>query len=195
MALLMIARARRLVTVTAGVCLLIGSALFAQSQSQSPAQAPPPAIEASVKAVFLFNFTKYVTWPPIAMGERSPGDIRVCVTANDSFFALLKAAVQGEDVDGKPLVPVALEGLDDARTCQVLYVGDSKTADAKAWLGAVRSSQVLTVADGALNDDTVIAFVRDDNRIRFDINRAAASRHGLNVSAKLLRLARQVRER
>ena len=56
-------------------------------------------------------------------------------------------------------------------------------------------SQVLTVADGTFTDDTVIAFVRDDNRIRFDINRAAASRRSLNVSSKLLRLARQVRDR
>ena len=59
----------------------------------------------------------------------------------------------------------------------------------------VRTGQVLTVADGALNDETVITFVRDDNRIRFDINRAAADRRNLNVSAKLLRLARQVRDR
>jgi hypothetical protein len=54
---------------------------------------------------------------------------------------------------------------------------------------------VLTVGDGALNDETVITFIREENRIRFDINRAAASRHGLNVSSKLLRLARQVRDR
>lgn len=158
------------------------------------AQAPSP-VEANVKAVFLFNFSKYVTWPAIAIGERSPAELRVCVTANDDFYTVLKSAVRGEDVDGKPLEPVALRGLDEARTCQILYVGDSQTAEAKAWLAAVRTSQVLTVADGALTDDTVIAFLRDDNRIRFDINRAAASRHGLNVSSKLLRIARQVRDR
>ncbi len=81
------------------------------------------------------------------------------------------------------------------RPARFCIVGDSQTADARAWLAAVRNAQVLTVADGALNDDTVIAFVRDDNRIRFDINRAAAARRGLNVSSKLLRLARQVRDR
>jgi dihydroxyacid dehydratase/phosphogluconate dehydratase len=89
----------------------------------------------------------------------------------------------------------ALDGLDDARRCQILYVGDARTADARAWLGAVGGAQVLTVADGALTDDTVIAFVRDGNRIRFDIHRGAANRRNLNVSSKLLRLARQVRER
>ena len=175
------------IAATAAVCLAMASNARAQSN--------PSAIEANVKAVFLFNFSKYVTWPPIALGERSPAEVRVCVTANDSFFTLLKSAVEGEDIDGKPLLPVALEGLDDARTCQILYIGDAQSPDAKAWLTAVRGQQVLTVADGALNDDTVIAFVRDNNRVRFDINRAAASRRNLNISSKLLRLARQVRDR
>ena len=183
MALLMPPRLRLLIAAMVG--------LLAPTVSAQPA-AP---IEASVKAVFLFNFTKYVTWPAAGIGERSPSELRICVTANDEFFSLLKTAVEGEAIDGKPLVPVALEGLDDAKTCQILYVGDSRTADARAWLSMVRTEQVVTVADGALTDDTVIAFVRDDNRIRFDINREAAERRNLNVSAKLLRLARKVKDR
>jgi hypothetical protein len=169
------------------MCLAVASEVVAQDN--------PASMEANVKAVFLFNFAKYVTWPPIAVGERSPAEVRICVTANDGFFARLKSAVQGEDIDGRPLRPVALEGLDDAKTCQILYVGDAQTPDAKAWLNAVRGHQVLTVGDGSLTDDTVITFVRDSNRIRFDINRASASRSNLNVSSKLLRLARQVRDR
>jgi hypothetical protein len=185
MAILSRARSWKMLA-TIGVCV----AALTRTDAQTPAVA-----EESVKAVFLFNFTKYVTWPAQTIGERSPAEIRVCVTANDSFFGLLRAAVQGEDIDGKPLVPIALDGLDDARTCQILYVGNANSLDGKAWLSAVRGRQVLTVGDGALNDETVIAFVRDGNRIRFDINRAAAASHGLNVSAKLLRLARQVRDR
>lgn len=177
-----------LVALLALVCLIKTSAAAAQSGA--------PQIEASVKAVFLFNFSKYVSWPASPGGAaRSPAEIRICVTANDAFFELLRAAVQGEDVDGRPLVPVALDGLDEARTCQILYVGDSRTLDARAWLNAVRGRQVLTVADGDMADNTVIAFVRDANRLRFDINRGAASRNGINVSSKLLRLARQVRDR
>ena len=65
--------------------------------------------------------------PPTWASARPP-KFAICVTANDGFFALLKAAVQGEDIDGKPLLPVALEGLDDAKTCQILYVGDAQSA-------------------------------------------------------------------
>jgi len=74
-------------------------------------------------------------------------------------------------------------------------VGDARTADAKDWFGAVRDGDVLTVGEGATIEEPVIAFVRDQNRLRFDINRAAASRHHLTISAKLLRLARRVQER
>jgi len=185
MAILRVTSARRVAAVAAVVCLLC-----APVSAQAPSQ-----IEANLKAVFLFNFSKYVTWPALAMGERSPAELRICVTANDGFFALLKAAVQGEAINGKPLMAVALVRLDEARTCQILYVGDAQSPDAEAWLAVVRNRQVLTVANGALTDDTVIAFVRNDNRIRFDINRAAATRHNLNISSKLLRLARQVRDR
>jgi len=156
---------------------------------------PAPGVEASVKAVFLYNFAKYVSWPPVVPGDRSPAEVRICVTADDAFFALLKDAVEGESIDGRPLLPVALEGLDDAPTCHILYVGDSQSADARAWLSVVRNRQVLTVGDGPLTDEVVITFVRDQNRVRFDVNRTAGTRRGLNVSSKLLRLARQVRER
>jgi len=179
------ARVRRVAVIATVVTLLAPTPATPQSDA---------ALEANVKAVFLYNFAKYVTWPAVAMRERSPGEIRICVTQDNAFFGVLRTAVQGENVEGKPLLAVALDGLDEARHCQILYVGDARTADARAWFNAVRSSQVLTVADGAVDDEPVIAFVRDQRRIRFDINRAAAGRHSLNVSSKLLRLARQVRE-
>jgi hypothetical protein len=107
---------------TGAVCLWLSAAPSAQQ---------PAPIEANVKAVFLYNFSKYVAWPS-APGAQSGGELRICVTASDAFFLSLKAAVQGEDVDGRPLQPVALDGLDDAKTCQILYVGDAQTPDAKA---------------------------------------------------------------
>ena len=174
--------------VAAVVCLGAPPRSFAQTA------VPAPSVEASVKAVFLYNFAKYVSWPAVAVGDRSPAELRICVTANDSFYTLLKGAVEGESIDGKPLLPIALEGLDDAAGCQILYVGDAQSPDAKAWLSVVRNRQVLTVGDGPLTDETVITFVRDQQRVRFDVNRVAATRRGLNISSKLLRVARQVRE-
>lgn len=151
------------------------------------------ALEAEVKAVFLFNFAKYVEWPSAPPG--SSATIRMCVPANPQFLATLRSAVRDEVVNGRPLAAVGVAGLDEARACDILYVGDAVSPDAKAWLGAVRGRETLTVGDGRLVDGLMIAFVRDENRVRFDIDRGAAGRHRLAISSKLLRLARQVRER
>ena len=124
---------------------------------------PSAPLEANVKAVFLYNFTKYVTWPPLAPGERQPAEMRICVTANDAFFALLKVAVQGEDIDGRPLLPDRARR--PGRCADVSDPVCGRFADARCQ-GVARprcaGSQVLTVADGPLNDETVITFVRDE---------------------------------
>jgi hypothetical protein len=165
-----------LVAVSLGVC---ASSVFTQ-----------PPLEDEVKAVFLFNFAKYVDWPSAPQG--SSDTIRVCVPANPPFLAVVRAAVRDEVVNGRPISAAGLDGLDAARNCDILYVGNTTSADAAAWLAAVRGRQTLTVGEGKLIDGLVIAFVRDQNRLRFDVNRAAAAKQNLSISSRLLGLARRV---
>jgi uncharacterized protein DUF4154 len=147
-------------------------------------------LEAQVKAVFLYNFTKYVDWPSGSQG--SSATIRLCVPANPAFLDVLREVVRDEVVNGRPLNAMGLDGLDAARECDILYVGEAGTPDATAWINAVRGRQTLTVGEGRLVDGLVIAFVRDQDRLRFDINRAAASKQNLSISSRLLGLARRV---
>jgi hypothetical protein len=169
----------------------IVSALAAVSLSvcAAPVLAQQP-LEDEVKAVFLFNFAKYVDWPSAPQG--STDTIRVCVPANPPFLAVVREAVRDEIVNGRPVTATGLDGLDSARACDILYVGNTAGADATSWIAAVRGRQTLTVGDGRLVDGLVIAFVRDQNRLRFDVNRAAAARQNLSISSRLLGLARRV---
>jgi hypothetical protein len=163
------------------------------------AVAPAPArgfaqgtLETEIKAVFLYNFAKYVNWPPAPPG--SSESIRICAPNHPALLTLVRAAVQGESIDGRPLRAVELDGLDGARDCHIIFVGEASTADAAAWITAVRGWPTLVVADGRLANGVAIAFVRDNNRVRFDINRAAAKKQNLDVSSKLLRLARRIED-
>ena len=167
--------------------LLAWAAAIAQPATT---RSPEQPLESEVKAVFLYNFAKYIDWPAPAAG--SSASIRMCVPANPEFLALLREAVRDEVVDGRPLRAIDPDGLDAAKECDILYVGSATTADAGAWINAVRGRQVLLVGDGVLADGLVIAFVRDQNRIRFDISRQAAAKQGLTISSRLLGLARRV---
>lgn len=172
--------------VALGIAVLLTALVARHAFAQrSPA-------EDQIKAVFLFNFAKYVDWPATPAGTSA--SIRMCVPANPQFLATLRSTVQGEVVNGRPLTATELDGLDAARDCDILYVGNASSRDAAAWSAAVRGRHTLTVGDGTLADGIVIAFVRDQNRVRFDINRAAASRQNLSISSRLLDLARRVVE-
>jgi hypothetical protein len=160
------------------------------SAQPTTTRSPVQSLESEVKAVFLYNFAKYVDWPAAPQG--SSASIRICVPANPAFLALVREAVRDEMVNGRPLSALGLDGLDDAKACDILFVGRTGTADALAWVDAVRGRQVLTVGDGALIDGVVIAFVSDQNRVRFDINREAAAKQKLSISSRLLGLARRV---
>jgi hypothetical protein len=191
MAFLIRSRATAASVVIAAWVLVCVAAAFSQTPVlRASRQGGGQALEDEVKAVFLYNFAKYVDWPAASQGTSAT--IRICVPANSTFLDLVREAVRDEIVNGRPLTAIGPEGLDSARQCDILYVGRTGTADASAWLSAVRGRQTLTVGEGALVDGLVIAFVRDDDRLRFDISRPAAAQRKLSISSRLLGLARRV---
>lgn len=156
------------------------------------ARADAQGLEYQVKAAFLFNFTKFVEWPFDAF--TAPGDpVTVCVVGDDPFGESLDAVVQGETANGRPLKVHRTRSFADLRTCHMLFVPRSERRQGTI-LASLRGAGILTVGDGDgfLTDGGIIRFVLDQNRVRFEVNLAAAEGNRLRLSSKLLRLARRV---
>jgi hypothetical protein len=150
------------------------------------AQAP----EYDLKAAFLFNFAKFVEWPPDAFsGEPVP--LTICVYGEDPFGSTLDAVVQGERVGERSLLVQRPDSLDDLGECHVLFVSRSEKDRLGEVMAHVRGKPVLTVADtdGFLRAGGVINFILEGNKVRFLIDQEAAERSGLAISSKLMRLA------
>ena len=154
-----------------------------------PASAVAQASEYDLKAAFLFNFVKFVEWPPQAFSsDRAP--VTLCVFGQDPFGHTLENVIQGERV-GERSLAVRRPGLEELDGCHVLFVSRSETERFGAVLSKVGSKPVLTVADtdGFLQAGGAINFVLEGNKVRFLINPKAAERNGLRISSRLLRLA------
>jgi hypothetical protein len=152
----------------------------------------PEAGEQAIKAAFLYNFTKFVNWPASAFeDERSP--IRVCLAGEGPFHREIDAMVVGESVGGRPL-EVHIADPTSARRCHVIYFGAGDAARAQRLLAMLKGAPVLIVGEGPafLSRGGHIAFVREDDRVRFDVNKTGADGAGLTISSKLLRVARRV---
>jgi hypothetical protein len=76
--------------------------------------------------------------------------------------------------------------------CHILFILDAERTEAV--LASVQGRPVLTVgeSDNFARNGGVIGFIRDGGTVKFEANVKTASRNGLTVSAKLLRVARSV---
>src|SRR5688572_27895567 len=78
------------------------AAVFALCFMLASTQAAAPAREYRVKAVFLFNFSRFVEWPESAFS--APGaPFVVGVFGHDPFGGELEAVMRGETVGGRAL--------------------------------------------------------------------------------------------
>jgi hypothetical protein len=149
--------------------------------------------EYQVKAVFLFNFVQFVEWPSTAFSSPE-APFRIGVLGDDPFAGALEAAVQGETVRQRALVIERASRIEALLGCHVVFVARSERALVGPILAATLGKPILTVGDmpDFARGGGIINFYLEGNKVRFEINRAAAQGNGLKLSSQLLGLARIV---
>jgi hypothetical protein len=171
--------------VLAWLWMMAAAALPARSAGG--AEAPN---EYQVKAVFLFNFSRFVEWPVPAVGGPNEPFV-IGIVGNDPFGTRLDEAVHGEQINQHPLQIRRFGSVSDIGDCQILYIDRSQSAQLRQILAALGHRNTLTVADfeGSAEHGVMMQFVTESNRIRLRINVDAAKVAGLTISSKLLRPA------
>jgi hypothetical protein len=166
---------RPLSALLIGLLLLAGDASAALSEHR-------------LKAVFLFNFSKFVEWPPSAFAA-SDAPFVIGVFGRDPFGSDLDDVVRGETVNGRRLQIQRVQTVQDAAACQILFIPESERANLDEILAALSRSNTLTVSDldGAARNGAMIRLVTDHDKIRLRINVESARAAGLTISSKLLR--------
>ena len=151
--------------------------------------------EYQVKAAFLYNFAKFVQWPPGAFTSSSE-PIAICIIGRNLFGSTLGDMVENKTVGGRPLAVRRLPDTQHAGKCQILFVGASEGKRVPALLEPLKGASILTV--GETRDFTamggVMSFKLDGTHVRIQVCLGAAERAQLQISSKLLSLAEIVKE-
>lgn len=146
--------------------------------------------EYALKAVFLYNFCRFIDWPPRAFG--SPDEpMVIAVLGENPFGRMIEDTVKGEALRGRRLRVEYHRRISDLDRCHVLFVSASETSRADEIIAAVAGRSVVTVGetDSFLDRGGMIALTADQNRVRLRINPAALRAENLAASSKLLRVA------
>ncbi len=146
--------------------------------------------EYEVKAAFLYNFAKFVQWPPSVI---PPGasPIVIGVLGENPFQGELRRTLENKKVDDHPLVMRQFQSLTDATNCHILFISASEAGHLPQIIDRLQGKSVLTVADMEhfTENGGMIRFVLRESRVRFEINNDAARKANLRISSKLLALA------
>ncbi|HYF68425.1 MAG TPA: YfiR family protein [Ohtaekwangia sp.] len=156
----------------------------------SPFQGKEVVRENKVKAVFVYNFTQFIEWPAESF-EDTTASFVIGILGDDTFGKYLSEAIEGEKVNGHPIVMKNFRTLtNDIQKCHILFIAKSFPAYDKV-LTLTTGKPVLTVSDHEkfMKLNGILKFYRDNGNIRFEINREESLKAGLQISPKLLRLA------
>lgn len=152
-----------------------------------------PVSEFEVKAAYLYNFARFVQWPPNSslQGNEFP----ICVLGRDPFGAVLDSTLAGEKIDGRSVVSRRVSTVDEAAGCRELFIGSSEIKRLTDILSTAGKMNMLTVSDlpRFVDEGGMVQFTLTENHVRFAINMAAARQAGLTLSSELLKVATEVR--
>lgn len=155
------------------------------------AQAKPTAEQ--VKAAYLYNFGRYVKWPPNVAADHDPG-FAICVLGQDPLGLTLSAAVAGERLNGRAVTVRRIATAPEASGCRILFINADQSAHLHNLLAGLDQSAVLTVSDipDFLEQGGMIQFVEERDTVRFKVDLAHVSSARLALSSELLRVAAAV---
>ncbi len=145
------------------------------------------SIEYKIKAGYLYNFTKFITWP-----ENKLETFNLCILGKDPFGTILNP-IEKRLVKGKPIRLIRIQKISEARLCHIIYTAEPSQAGILISGALTIDSFPLKLTVGESKQFTyqggMISFFKREGKIRLHINLQRLRESGLEVSAKLLEVA------
>jgi len=151
-----------------------------------------PSLEYQVKAAFIYKFIKFIQWPTNTE-ENNPDHLVITILGESPIFEALKSLLP-QKAQGRRVVLKQTDNAQELRFSHIVFLGNTQDLNLKLRLSQVRKKGILTISDTRefARLGGMINFIREKEKIRFEMNPEAAKNSGIKISSKLLRLARIV---
>ncbi len=144
-------------------------------------------VEYKVKAGYLYNFTKFITWP----GDNS-ATFNLCIVGEDPFGDLIDP-IEQRSAFGRPIKLFRFNDFNKQQRCHILFI--SASIEDKSLLKNMLTihdvDKTLTVGESEefATEGGMIGFINRQGKIKLQINLKMLQQSDLKISAKLLEVA------
>lgn len=149
------------------------------------------SIEYKIKAGYLYNFTKFISWP-----ATESETFNLCIIGKDPFGSIIDP-IEKRFVKNKPIRLYRLQSITEAKHCHIIYFGDYDKQQEKFDLSMSGILTVGSIENALTTGETkkftqaggMFAFFLKEGKIKLHINLQAVKKSHLEVSAKLMEIA------
>jgi hypothetical protein len=157
------------------------------------AKAQTPMGESAVKAMFVYNFLKFVEWPSSAAPATGEAFV-VCIIGEGETPDAVQHFLESKAIGDQRLVVRRARWDESLAGARAVFVLERDSKKLRHILDEAAAAGVLSIGegDGFASRGGVIGLLVEDRKVRFDVDTSAAQNARLRVSSKLLALSRTV---
>ena len=176
------------------LCATVLLAIFALFAAGTiPCWAQEEFSEAEVKAAFIVRSASFVEWPAGRFkDEKSP--IRIAVLGKDELVAELEKFAKAQKSSSRPFEVRKINNAFEALDAEMLFIADSESKRTAQIVDLLKDQPVLTFGESQefFENGGMIHLFLEKDHLRFQVNLTSAERGKVNLSSKLLTLAKRV---
>ncbi len=142
--------------------------------------------EYDVKAVYLYNFIDFMSWPIDNQSESK----KICIFGTNPFERALDELVKSENQKDRIVIdyPKKLEEIQD---CHILFVGKAEEKRLKDISNRLKNQSVLIVSDISrfVYKGGMVGLITNSGRIKLEVNLKLVEEHGIKIDSNLLEIS------
>jgi hypothetical protein len=148
---------------------------------------------AIVQASYIYNIAKLVEWKDPSL---KTGPFIISVLGSSNLYQELVKKYSTKSIGKQAIEVRKLAHSAEIDKCHILFVGQSELSLLPAILKGIEKQSTLLITEypDAMEDGSIVNFVRVNNTVKYEISVVNARKHKLEVGSTLVQLAYKAEE-
>jgi hypothetical protein len=149
--------------------------------------------EATLKALFIYNFTKQIEWPSSNLSSQK---FVIGIYGRTEVGDRLTQLLGSRKIFDKTLEVRQLKSGEEMEACQIVFIAKGNVAKIVDHFDKIQSKGVLTITEekSIVNKGVCINILEKEEKMCFEISESAFKKSNLKISKQLIDLATSVKQ-
>jgi hypothetical protein len=146
-----------------------------------------PESDSRTKALFVYNFAKYIEWPD----EMQEENFVIGVLGDPEVLTELRKICTGKTIKEIPILAKEIEAPEKLIGYKIIYLAKTQNFLVNDILGLIGNEKILLVTEGKnkLKQGADINMLKPADKLAFEVNKESIKNKGLKVPSELMLLA------